>query len=139
MSGFINLRAILDKGIKVGLGSDVSGGSSCSILKAINDAMTVSRAVNLEKGLLLKEAFYLATLGNARVMSLEDKIGNFIVGKCFDALLIDIKTNDSAIVLHDQTDDIYDKFQKFIFTGDDRNIDSVYVNGRLVNREKRGN
>ena len=39
--------------------------------------------------LALAEILYLATMGGAQVCSLQDKVGNFMVGKEFDALLID--------------------------------------------------
>ena len=81
MSGFLDVKRLLKQDIKIGLGSDVSAGSSCSILNAINDAISVSRVINKENGLNLKEAFYLATLGNAALMNLENKIGNFGIGK----------------------------------------------------------
>jgi hypothetical protein len=42
------------------------------------------------KSLSYMEAFYLATLGGAEVMGLQDRVGNFLVGKEFDALLIDL-------------------------------------------------
>jgi len=35
------------------------------------------------------EIFFLATLGGAHVLNLEDKIGNFEIGKEFDALVVD--------------------------------------------------
>ena len=81
MSGFLDVKNLLEQGIKVGLGTDVSGGSSCSILNSINDAIIISRVIDKTNGLNLKEAFYLATLGNAKVLNLENKIGNFIIGK----------------------------------------------------------
>ena len=46
---------------------------------------------------------------------------------------MDINADNSIMFHHnEQDDDYYDKFQKFIFTGDDRNIRRVFVNGKLV-------
>jgi guanine deaminase len=41
-----------------------------------------------DKGLDISELFFLATLGGAQVCCLDDKVGNFGVGREFDALLI---------------------------------------------------
>ena len=134
MSGSLDVKTLLAKGIKVGLGTDVSGGSSCSILRAINDALYVSKIIRKRDSINIAQAFYLATLGNAMVMNLDKKIGNFVIGKCFDALLIDTNISDGVMFLHNKSDDISDKFQKFIYTGDDRNIQKVFVNGKLVHK-----
>ena len=77
------------------------------------------------------EIFFLATLGGAHVLNLEDKIGNFVVGKEFDALVVDASAPGSNIEVYDH-DQIGDHFQKFLTLGDDRNIQSVFVRGRKV-------
>lgn len=62
---------------------------------------------------------------------MEDSIGNFRVGKDFDALLIDVKCDNSPIdVLTDLN--LSEMVQKFLYVGDDRCIRQVYVKGRLV-------
>jgi len=78
----------------------------------------------------LAELFYLSTLGGATAMGLDHKIGNFKVGKQFDALMINPNCGDN-IDLFDH-DDALSAFEKFIFLGDDRNIGKVFVNGRQV-------
>jgi guanine deaminase len=130
MSGLLDIQILLGKHIKVGLGTDVSGGYSSSILTAIVNTINTSKIVS-SNPVNLKQAFYLATLGNAKVLNFDKQIGNFEVGKCFDALLIDTSAENGIITVH-RDDRITDKFEKFIYTGDDRNISKVYVNGRLV-------
>ncbi|KAF6028271.1 hypothetical protein EB796_013419 [Bugula neritina] len=77
-SGQMNSRKVLSKGVKLGLGTDVSGGYSCSILNSLREAIAVSRHVHFHNSLSdcidYKEAFYLATLGGAKVLHLDDKI-----------------------------------------------------------------
>ena len=80
--------------MKIGLGTDVSGGYSSSILDALRNAVQVSKAHGFNetedyKPISHHEALYMATLGGAKVLALGDQIGNFEVGKQFDALLID--------------------------------------------------
>ncbi|RYP89197.1 hypothetical protein DL769_000167 [Monosporascus sp. CRB-8-3] len=130
------VRDFLRRGIKVGLGTDSGGGFSSSILDAMRQALIASNARDVmsqgrDKGLTIPEVFYLATLGGARVCCLENRIGSFELGKEFDALLINADT-DGVMTMVEEEDPVGTIFDKFIMTGDDRNIEEVYVRGRLV-------
>ncbi|KAI0425096.1 hypothetical protein F5Y09DRAFT_322632 [Xylaria sp. FL1042] len=132
------VREFLRRDIKVGLGTDSGGGFSSSILDAMRQAIVASNAREVmsqgnDKGLSIPEVFYLATLGGARVCCLDEKIGNFAVGKEFDALVIDSKSAVPGIMtMIEEHDTIPIIFDKFIMTGDDRNIQGVFVRGRQV-------
>ncbi|XP_072017287.1 guanine deaminase-like [Amphiura filiformis] len=141
MSGVMNLRERLQQGLKVGLATDVSGGYSSSMLVAMRQAVIASRvhSISLTDGkehipVEYHEAFRLATLGGSEVLGLSDKIGNFEVGKEFDALIIDPHAANSPFHVYDTlyTDTIEDIVQKFLYLGDDRNIAEVYVGGERV-------
>lgn len=135
-SGLCPVRDLWAAGIKVGLGTDVSGGCNMSILDAMRSALNTSIHLSYSrpdyKPLTYHEAFYLGTIGGAEALSRGDILGNFKVGKCFDALVIDMGINTSpggVLPSHN----IEDLIQKLIYCGDDRNIVEVYVNGNLVN------
>jgi guanine deaminase len=93
-SGIFNANRIIDAGLDIGLGSDVGGGPNLSILKEMSNACYMSK-VNY----ILSEgksdsidstfAFYLATMGGAKVLGLEHIIGNFSVGKQADFVVLD--------------------------------------------------
>ncbi|GMF26452.1 unnamed protein product [Phytophthora lilii] len=148
-SGVLNVRRLLQQGVKVGLGTDVSGGYSPSMLDAIRQAVIASKLVSIingsssdgdsdepqEDSLSYAEAFHLATVGSAEALGLGDKVGNFMVGKDFDALVVDPYAPNSPIdEAHDPVEaaDVLHTFQKFLFLGDDRNIVSIFVGGRQV-------
>lgn len=132
------VRSFLNRGIsKIGLGTDSGGGFSSSILDAMRQALIASNArevasEGVDKGLSIPEVFYLATLGGAKVCCLEDRIGNFQVGKEFDALLIDGGRAGGVMTMIEEEDSLDTIFEKFVMTGDDRNIEKVYVQGRQV-------
>jgi guanine deaminase len=132
------IREFLRRGIKVGLGTDSGGGFSSSILDAMRQAFIVSNAREmLTKGqdptLSVDECFYLATLGGARVCGLGDKIGSFEVGKEFDAIVVSVVGEHKGVVtIVEEEDSVRTVFEKFLMTGDDRNIAEVYVRGRAV-------
>lgn len=134
-------------GLKVGLGTDVAGGISPSMLTAIRMAVVNSRCLRAHKlsvkgGLEVtpdlevdvisyKEGLYLATLGGAKALNIEHQVGTFEEGKEFDALLVDVNAPGGPFDIFDG-DTMEDQFEKFINLGDDRNIIEVYVQGTLV-------
>ncbi len=148
-SGIADMRKYLEygngAGLKVGLGTDIGAGVSLSMLVAQREAVKASNALKPVSGggsamacdrdksqpIDHRDAFYLATLGSAQVLNLDHRIGNFAVGKEFDALQIDLKANDSVVDVFD-TDSVNDRVQKFLFQADDRNITNVFVAGRLI-------
>ncbi|XP_013139749.1 PREDICTED: guanine deaminase isoform X3 [Papilio polytes] len=144
-SGLCPVRALIEAGLTVGLGTDVSGGDSSSILDAMRRAMDVSTHLEMldttsvtRAALNWREVFYLATLGGAKALRLDDKIGNFEVGKDFDAQVIDVFANGGQIDSYEYTMEgnehyrVLQLLQRFIYLGDDRNITQVYIKGRKV-------
>ncbi|KAJ4256146.1 hypothetical protein NW762_009222 [Fusarium torreyae] len=132
------IRDFLRRGIKVGLGTDSGGGWASQMLAVIRQAMIASNAREVlsqgkDKALSLEEVFYLATLGGARVLCLEDRIGNFEVGKEFDATWVTTTTGlQSAMTPREDGDSLRGLFEKYVMTGDDRNAAHVFVRGRRV-------
>jgi guanine deaminase len=132
------VRDFQRRGIKIGLGTDSGGGWASQMLAVIRQTMIASNAREVmsqgeDKGLTLQEVFYLATLGGAQVMCLDDQIGNFQVGKQFDASWIATTTGlQSAMTPREEGDSVRTLFEKYMMSGDDRNIAHVYVRGRRV-------
>lgn len=135
-SGLCNTRQLLSDDINVGLGTDVSGGYHPSVLDAIRHAVQTSNLLKMNpddnyKPIHYPEAFRMATLGSAEVLAIDNKVGNFEVGKEFDALLIDTATSNSPFDIF-ENDGLEQLLTKFLFVGDDRNIKEVYVAGDKV-------
>lgn len=134
-SGLMDVRNALNHKINVGLGTDVSGGYSPSILDAVRRATDVSNILSLNTAdyqkLSHEEVFRLATLGGSKALGLEKVTGNFEVGKDFDAVLVNTGVPGSPFdVFHEDT--LQAIFQKFLFLGDDRNMTEIYVAGKQV-------
>lgn len=147
-SGRAKVRKLLDQGITVGLGTDVSGGYTSSMLSEAREAIFNSRHVAMDEGadakLAVEEALYLATRGGAKVVGLEDRIGGFEVGKDWDAQLVELGTvTDDEIDQNAGLVEVFgaeswdDKLAKWVYTGDDRNTAAVWVQGRLVHQRNR--
>jgi len=86
-SGLFDLAAADGAGVRTGIGSDVGGGTSLSLLQNLGDAYKVlqlqGQSLSPWKGL------YLATLGAARALGLDDRIGNFVRGREADFVVLD--------------------------------------------------
>ncbi|KAL2833347.1 hypothetical protein BDW59DRAFT_138502 [Aspergillus cavernicola] len=132
------VRDFLRRGIKVGLGTDSGGGWASQMLAVIRQTMIASNAREVlsegkDKALTLEEVFYLATLGGAKVLCLEDRVGSFEAGKELDAVWVSTTTGlQSAMTPREDGDSLRRVFEKYVMTGDDRNVAHVYVRGRRV-------
>ena len=97
-SGIAPVRRYLDAGIRTGIGTDVAGGTSESMFRAVTDAIQVSKLYwryrdREAKPLMFHEAFYMATKGGG---SFFGKAGSFEDGYAFDALVLDDSSEPSA-------------------------------------------
>ena len=125
-SGEAKVRWIIEGGVKIGLGTDCSGGYSPSILESARQASNVSRHVCMKSTLetkdtpqlALAEILYLATMGGAEVCALQDRVGNFVVGKEFDALLIDPGVEGGNVdIFEEDAEDWVRVLSKWAFNG----------------------
>jgi guanine deaminase len=129
-SGLFDLRSANDKGIRVGLGTDVGGGTSLSVLRTASEAYKVLHL----RGQTLPpfDALYLATLGAARALYLEDKIGNFEPGKEADFVVLDSRATSITARRLSKSDDVGEKLFALIMLGDDRSVVATYLMGKLA-------
>ncbi|KAG6962436.1 hypothetical protein JG688_00008599 [Phytophthora aleatoria] len=137
-NGFLDVRKVLDKFVDVGLGTDIAGGYSPSMLRAIQTCVLTIKALEIQEGTSgaptqpfdFKNAFWLATMGGAKALKLENDTGSFAVGKCFDAILVDV--NRGHNLMFSERDTLMDVFQKAIHNADNRNFAKVFVKGKMV-------
>ena len=137
-------RQALDLGLDVGLGTDVSGGATPSLLENCHTAVTASRYLEggvdrelpqQERGVPgtridFKEAFWMATTGGGKALDLN--IGLFKEAYAFDAIVVDTHVAGSNLVVWDELDKAEDVLQKIIYNANRQNIRKVWVQGALV-------
>ncbi|QRV85359.1 amidohydrolase family protein [Ceratobasidium sp. AG-Ba] len=143
-SGVCKVGDMLDRGIKVGLGTDCSGGFSPSIINAVRDAVIASKVIAMSspssdtsalanRTLPLATLLHLSTLGGAQLCNLSTEIGSLEPGKQFDAILVNVRGEaGNGSVWAGEKDSLSVMLEKFFMGGDDRNIRRVWVRGRLV-------
>ena len=134
-SGLFDLAAAETQGVRVGLGTDVGAGTSFNLLRTLGDAYKVAQLADQQ--LPPYRALFLATLGAAQALYLDDKIGNFKPGKEADFLLLDWH---STPLLARRTqaakEDLIEKLFALIMLGDDRAVFTTHIMGRPVYRRK---
>ena len=126
-SGMAPIRRFLEEGLRVGLGSDISGGHDLNIFRMMVYAIQVSKMhyqQNHEQPFLtLSEAFWLATKSAG---SFFGHVGSFEPGYEFDALVIDDSdlNHDNYSLLH--------RLERYIYLGDDRQIEHRFCRGKEI-------
>ncbi|HXC54158.1 MAG TPA: guanine deaminase [Rhizomicrobium sp.] len=86
-SGLFDTAKARHHHVCVGLGTDVGGGTSLSLLQTMNEAFKVGQ---LRRQMIDPfRLFYLATLGGAKALKMDSHIGNFVPGKEADFVVLD--------------------------------------------------
>lgn len=128
-SGAAPVRTYLEEGIAMGLGSDMAGGYSVSIFRAMSDSIQASKLRWRLKDetlapLSVEEAFYLGTLGGGAFFG---KVGSLAEGYELDAVVID----DSRL-LPPHVLSLRERLERIIYLSDERDIVGKYVAGEKV-------
>ena len=129
-SGLFNLKKAWHKQIKVGMGTDIGAGTTFNMLQTLNEAYKVMQLQGWRMSAY--EAFYLATLGGAKALGLDDIIGNFNVGKEADFVVLEPTATPLQQLRYDNSVTLMDKLFVMMTLGDDRSIYRTYVDGQLV-------
>lgn len=125
-SGWMPVSKVEAAGVRYGLGTDVGAGTSMSIFGEMRHA----DFTQLETTISPPKAFYLATLGGARALSLENETGNFAEGKSADFAVIDISKIDPSYKLAElDTDEV---LSLLMYRGDGQAVESSWVQGKKL-------
>lgn len=127
-SGLFDLARARAHGIRVGLATDVGGGTSFSMLRTMSEAYKV---LQLERQKLSSfRGLYLATLGAAQALYMDDKIGNFSIGKEADFAVLN--RDSTPLIEHrlGHASGLAEEMFVQMMLGDDRAISETYVLGK---------
>jgi guanine deaminase len=127
-SGLFDQARLKRAGVRIALATDVGGGTSYSMLRTAAEGYKVLQ-LNHQSWPPL-EAFYQMTLGNARALSLDDRIGSIELGKEADLIALDPRAT-SALVHRMETagDNLEVELFALLTLGDDRAVRQTYVAG----------
>ena len=127
-SGLFPLKKTWQQQVKVGLGTDIGAGTSFSLLQTVNEAYKVQQLQGDK--LSAFESLYHATLGGAKALDLDDKLGNFNVGKEADFVVLNIKPTALQQLRQSRAKSLEDRLFALFTMGDDRNIEATYIYGQ---------
>jgi len=127
-SGLLNLERLESCGITLGLGTDVGAGTSFSQLRTLADAYKVLQLQGQPLDPL--HGFYLATLGGARALKLEDQIGSLVPGKFADFCVLDLRATPLIARRLSLSCSITETLFALMILGDEQVVAATYIAGR---------
>jgi guanine deaminase len=121
--------------VKVGLGTDVGAGTSFSLLQTANEAYKVAQL--RQQNLSAFQALFLATLGGARALNLEDQLGSFNPGNAADFIVLNLRATPlmaqrNAGAWPPSLDALAEQAFALLMLGDDRAVQYTYILGELA-------
>ena len=121
---------MVQNGITVGLGSDgTSSGNTLDLFTQMKTTVYAQKTHYKDRSLFkAEEILKLATIEGAKVLKMDEKIGSLEVGKKADLVLIE--TNSVNMF------PIYDPYSAIVYSANASNVDSVWINGVRVLKEK---
>ena len=129
-SGLFDLAGLKAEGQRVGLASDIGGGSSFSMLRTMAAAYEIAQL----RGTAIHPAalWWLATAGSAAALGMEGRIGTLEAGAEADLVVIDLASTPAIAQRAARAEDLWEALFPTIMMGDDRAIAAVWVNGTQV-------
>lgn len=129
-SGLFDMAGLMAERQRIGLATDTGGGSSFSMLRTMAAAYEIGqlRGTPLHPAQLL----WLATVGSARAMRMDDRIGNAAPGMEADLVVLDLASTPAIAQRAARAGDIWEAVFPTIMMGDDRAVAQVWIGGRAV-------
>lgn len=128
-SGLFPLKALArrDKPVRIGVATDIGGGSSYSMLRTMDEAYKIQQLLGERLNPL--ESYYHMTLGNARSLSLADRIGTLDVGSDADIVVLNAAATPAMALKMEVVKTLPEELFLLQTMGDDRAIVETYVAG----------
>jgi guanine deaminase len=126
-SGLFDRERLMMAGVRIGIASDIGGGTSYSMLRTLDEGYKISQLRG--QRLTPFNSFYMMTLGNARALSLEGTIGTIAPGCAADLVVLNAGATPAMALRMATVTELYEELFLLQTLGDDRSIAEVYVAG----------
>ena len=136
-SGLFDIAALKDaaRPVTVGLGTDVGGGTSFSMLQTMSEAYKMAQLCGISVS--VAQNYYLATLGSAAALGIDDRVGKLEAGYAADIAVLDPRATPLLKLRADVAETLDELLFALLICGDDRAIAATYVAGERVHRAGR--
>lgn len=134
-SGLFEMKRANEAGVQTVLATDVGGGTSFSMFKTMGESYKVQQTAGYPVSAL--ELLYKSTLGAAKALQLDDKIGSFLPGKEADFIVVNSAVTPTQelrrnYLIRNGKWTIENQLFGLQILGDDRNISATYLMGKKV-------
>lgn len=129
-SGALNLPALAQRGIPLGLATDTGGGSSFSMLRTM--AAAYEAAQHHGHALHAAQLLWLATAGSARSLHLNHEIGSLTAGNYADIAILDLKSTQAIAQRANRSGSVWEDVFATVMLGDDRAVRATWIAGACV-------
>ena len=126
-SGLFDRERMMMAGVRIGIATDIGGGTSYSMLRTLDEGYKISQLRG--QRLTPFNSFYMMTLGNARALSLEGTIGTIAPGCAADLVVLNANATPAMALRMSTVTKLYEELFLLQTLGDDRSIAEVYVAG----------
>ena len=129
-SGLFDRERLMKSNVRIGVATDVGGGTSYSMLRTLDEGYKVLQLRGQRLSPL--ESFFMMTLGNARALSLEHTIGTLEPGSDADIVVLDARALPHMTLKMEQVESLSEELFLLQTCGDDRVIAETYVAGEAA-------
>ncbi|MCD9463690.1 amidohydrolase [Photobacterium phosphoreum] len=121
---------MFNDGLRIGLGTDgPMSGNTLSTIDEFNQVAKVHKLVNKDRAAMPPiNVIEMATIGAARALHMEDKIGSLEVGKLADIIVIDTKAPNMIPV--------YNPYSALVYSAYATNVKHSVVDGKLLMEDR---
>ena len=119
-----------DQGVRIGLGTDgPMSGNTLSTIDEFNQVAKVHKLVNKDRAAMPPiKVIDMATMGAARALHMEDKIGSLEAGKLADIIVIDTKAVNMVPV--------YNPYSALVYSANSANVKHTIVDGKIIMQDR---
>ncbi len=131
-SGLFNIAKTkgAERPVTVGLGTDVGGGTSFSMLATMSEAYKIAQLLGIS--VTAAQGFYLATLGSAAALGIDDRVGKLSPGYEADIVVLDPRATPLLALRSEVAESPEELLFALMICADDRAVGATYVAGELV-------
>lgn len=121
---------MFDDGLRIGLGTDgPMSGNTLSTIDEFNQVAKVHKLVNQDRAAMPPiKVIEMATIGAARALHMEDKIGSLEVGKLADIIVIDTRAPNMV--------PMFNPYSALVYSAYATNVRHAIVDGKLLMQDR---